>query len=173
MRFSLFWDVTQRRLVVTYRRFGTTFFKGQAVLTNYQSILLPLRLKRSLEDYGFQQVGLCSKQWVLIGQRIIKTYHVFHFLAKQRVLIYLNAFYRLMKKRVRAWKITSQDSLIGNLILTLGISYHISRPELLFWKCSPFFWSNKLECNSDIKREETNGSESLSTLALRCLQAWS
>ena len=25
MRFSLFWDVTQRRLVVSYRRFGTTY----------------------------------------------------------------------------------------------------------------------------------------------------
>jgi len=39
MRSSLFWDVTQRRLVVIYRRFGTTCrsqlkelnFKGQTV----------------------------------------------------------------------------------------------------------------------------------------------
>ena len=46
MSSSLFWEFTQRRLVVCYRRFGTTYrsiFKGQAVqedlVTNYQSTL--------------------------------------------------------------------------------------------------------------------------------------
>jgi hypothetical protein len=67
MRSSFFWDVTQRRLVVSYRRFGTTYWpisNGQAVLkirprccpetsaANYQSTLRNIPEERRSHLYG-------------------------------------------------------------------------------------------------------------------------
>jgi len=44
MKFSLFWDVTQRRLVVYYRRFGTTYRSNLQVPSN------PSRLSQTVSD---------------------------------------------------------------------------------------------------------------------------
>jgi hypothetical protein len=48
MRSALFWDITRRRVVIVYRRFGTTYIPGDRRAHQERTLFLKFSISRSL-----------------------------------------------------------------------------------------------------------------------------